>query len=538
MLVHGYLLSQTGSNLYTKYLARELCRAGNDVELLSQDDKVMDLDFVENSFRFTSGNGSVSLMKKQVTKYSGKCTAFQADIGGLLPVFVKDDYEGFKVKTFLELSGNELRGYLNANLTALKWLINNRDIDVMQLNHGVIFPYIASRIAPDIRPPCIIVIHGSGIEFIVKKSAVYRRYALIGLRSATKIIAVSQYVKDLIINIFGRDLAGKIELIPAGVDLSNFTKTNDRKRSMSNFQGAVSNQNLLNCNGFSQEIQGEMLKHVGHGPRITDAVKRIHQSYNDRRADADLAKKLATLSVNDKIILFVGKIMASKGVHLAIAALPLVVASETDVKLVVVGFGEERETLELLIDALSGADNKSIKILSKSIDNKISHRPYLSSFFNRLRVTGKFAAYLNSAVGLRRHIIFTGLLGHGETGYLEQLADIQLVVSLLPEAFGLVVLEGVACGAIPIIANHSGLRDLAEVLENESHLEKGLLRVDLKEEKTIFDLSAKIKRILSMPQTKRDDLSERLSRVPLEKYGWNITAAKFIDLYRESKRAA
>ena len=164
MLVHGYLLTQTGSNLYTQYLAREFCRLGHDVYLLSQDDKIMDYDFVEEYFKFNSSNSTVYRLGIRETKYVGKCIAYQPDIGQLLPVFVMDDYKGFIVKTFLDLDNKEINDYVSANLAAVKWLLSRKDIDIMQLNHGVIFPYIASRIAPGVRPPYMVVIHGSRSE--------------------------------------------------------------------------------------------------------------------------------------------------------------------------------------------------------------------------------------------------------------------------------------------------------------------------------------------------------------------------------------
>ena len=42
------------------------------------------------------------------------------DIGGLLPVFVADRYEGFEVKTFPELTDEELDRYLDANVAAVR----------------------------------------------------------------------------------------------------------------------------------------------------------------------------------------------------------------------------------------------------------------------------------------------------------------------------------------------------------------------------------------------------------------------------------
>ena len=49
-------------------------------------------------------------------RYEGTCTVYRPDIGGLLPVYVYDDYEGFEVRTFDKLDDAELDRYLDANV--------------------------------------------------------------------------------------------------------------------------------------------------------------------------------------------------------------------------------------------------------------------------------------------------------------------------------------------------------------------------------------------------------------------------------------
>ena len=51
---------------------------------------------------------------------AGRLTVYTPDIGGLLPVYVADDYEGFEVKTFAELDDAELDRYLDANVAAVR----------------------------------------------------------------------------------------------------------------------------------------------------------------------------------------------------------------------------------------------------------------------------------------------------------------------------------------------------------------------------------------------------------------------------------
>ena len=83
LLWHGYLLGGTGSNVYTRQLAREWSRAGHDVVVLSQEPhpEVHDL---------------------------GGAEVVRPDVGGLLPVFVLDRYEGYEVKLLQDCTQEEL----------------------------------------------------------------------------------------------------------------------------------------------------------------------------------------------------------------------------------------------------------------------------------------------------------------------------------------------------------------------------------------------------------------------------------------------
>src|SRR6476661_5917617 len=92
LLFHGYLLRGTGSNIYNVNLARALADLGHEVHLLCQDREVR-IEGVE---------------------------IHNPDIHGLLPVYVKDPYEGFEVKAFPELTDEELDRYIDANVTAVR----------------------------------------------------------------------------------------------------------------------------------------------------------------------------------------------------------------------------------------------------------------------------------------------------------------------------------------------------------------------------------------------------------------------------------
>ena len=92
LIFHGYMLRGTGSNIYNANLARALARLGHEVHLLCQDREV-ELEGVQ---------------------------IHNPDIDGLLPVYVKDPYEGFEVKAFPELTEEELDRYIDANVAAVR----------------------------------------------------------------------------------------------------------------------------------------------------------------------------------------------------------------------------------------------------------------------------------------------------------------------------------------------------------------------------------------------------------------------------------
>ena len=74
------------------------------------------------------------------------------------------------------------------------------------------------------------------------------------------------------------------------------------------------------------------------------------------RSTGEAAAALATIEPGDRLVVFVGKLIASKGVELLLAAWPLVLAREPRARLLIVGFGAFRAGLEGLADALARGD--------------------------------------------------------------------------------------------------------------------------------------------------------------------------------------
>src|SRR5204862_4502870 len=91
-----------------------------------------------------------------------------------------------------------------------------------------------------------------------------------------------------------------------------------------------------------------------------------------------------------------------------------------------------------------------------------SQLTYLRTFLESLK--GRHERYFAAARKLRKSLVFTGRLEHGELARLLPAAEALVVPSVLPEAFGMVAAEAAACGAFPIVAGHGGLAEVASLL--------------------------------------------------------------------------
>ena len=55
-----------------------------------------------------------------------RATVYRPDIGGVLPLYVADRYEGFDARPFNELSEAEVERYLDANVAAVREVVAAR----------------------------------------------------------------------------------------------------------------------------------------------------------------------------------------------------------------------------------------------------------------------------------------------------------------------------------------------------------------------------------------------------------------------------
>ena len=468
LIFHGYLLRGTGSNVYNASLAQALAGLGHEVHLLCQDRQAGELDWVES----VGGRGR-----------AGTVTVHRPEIGELLPVYVTDRYEGFEVKAFTDLTEEELDRYLAANVAAVREVVAATGAPGAALaNHLVMGPAILARAglgAAEGGPGFAAKVHGSALEYTVKPNLErFGPYAREGIAAASGVLAGSRHTAEsLWAALDDSELPAKTRLGPPGVDTDIF-KPIPREDAAGRLRDL--SRELAELGGETEGPHPRVAP-VGRGPR--DPNYRVGSSGppSRRRQDSrpsqwgrnpsEAAETIRWFAeAEGPRVVFVGKLIVSKGVDLLLAAWPLVIAANPGARLLVVGFGEYRRALERLWEALTSKD------LTAAREIAAAGRGLEGGPAAPLEMLGTFlteppAGYLEAASRASDSVRLSGRLEHHEVGRLMPACDALVFPSTFPEAFGMVAAEAAAAGALPVSAAHSGLaevsRELAAALDPE-----------------------------------------------------------------------
>ncbi|HEX2234756.1 MAG TPA: glycosyltransferase family 4 protein [Actinomycetota bacterium] len=229
MLWHGYLLAGSGSNIYTANVARAWRARGHHVTLLCQDRAAGARGWVDADGDFAPDNSSWRATDTGAPSAPGRCTVLRPAIGGLLPVYVYDRYEGFEVKRFVELSEDELGRYVEANVDALATAIERLRPHAIVVGHEVMGPYVARVAADRTGSPYVAKLHGSALEYAVRVQDRYLEYARLGLCGAKAVTGGSRYMIEAASEVIPgwRD---KAVVVNPGCDVELFRPARRRER--------------------------------------------------------------------------------------------------------------------------------------------------------------------------------------------------------------------------------------------------------------------------------------------------------------------
>jgi glycosyltransferase involved in cell wall biosynthesis len=402
LLWHGYLLGGTGSNVYTRALAREWSLAGHYVVVFSQDPRAEQYDL-------------------------GGAATVLPDIGGLLPVFVLDRYEGLEARLLPELTREERERFVELNATALR---EHLPADLVFANHVL----LGGPVAAATGVPYAVKAHGSELEYAIRGNEELAAWALGSLAGAEAVFVGSDHIREVLEEVVGH--VEHVYEVPPGVDVDE----------------------------FHPELRDEALASL-----IVEAQRDEHG--DERLPDEGNAERFAEFFASDEpTVLYFGKLLYNKGVHLLLEAL-----RGLDARAVIVGFGDYREELE------AAAPPRTL---------------------------------------------FTGALEHRHLVHLLPLADVAVVPSIFPEAFGMVAAEAAAAGCPPLVARHSGMLEIAEGLEAEYPPEYRDLTSFANGDAQ--DLAAKLRRLLDLEPSDRERLGEAARSAAVERWSWRGVAERLL----------
>jgi len=410
LIWHGYLLGGTGSNVYTRQLAREWSRAGHDVIVFCQEQHPELHDV-------------------------GGARVIRPDVGGLLPVFVLDHYEGYRVRLLQDCSRGELDVWIEANAAAVR---ESLPADFLLCNHVL----LGGAVGRATGAPYAVKAHGSELEYSMRGRPELEAWGKEVLAEATTTFVGSAHIRTVVEEVCGH--VERVHEVPPGVDVEEW-RPQPREDALA-----------------------ALVAEARRDPPNPDNA-------NERLPDERNAERLAEFLDGDApTVVYFGKLLLNKGVHVLLEALAGVGA-----RAVIVGFGDYRRELEAMAPA---------------------------------------------------RVLFTGPLEHRHLAHLLALADVCVVPSIFPEAFGMVAAEAAAAGCPPLVARHSGLAEVADGLEAE--YPRHLRDLASFTSDDVDDLRAKLVRLLELGAADRSAIREAARRAAVERWSWASVADRLLALGR------
>ncbi|HEX5936242.1 MAG TPA: glycosyltransferase [Actinomycetota bacterium] len=496
---HGWLLEGSGSNVATARIVEVWRRAGHDVVLLCQERHPERYAWVDAAGTIDADGPSTPRPNPNASDAPGRCLLLRPVIGSLLPVFVVDAYEGFeRVRSFVDLTDEELATYLRVNEEALRAAAASHRPDAIFVGHAIPGGPIGRRALG--AGAYVAKIHGSDLEYAVRAQDRYQVLAGEGLGGARAIVGASADVlaraSELVAGIEG---LGRV--VAPGVDVAAF-RPRPAEDSLLDVARRLDEDPAV-ARGRPSSIDDEVERALS--ARDAAAIDALMERYDEFAPERDVATRLRAVAARaGPTVGYLGKLIPQKGVEHFLEART---ALRHDPATVVVGPGSGREWLAALSIALRRGDRPAIEWLRT--EGGLPLDP---------------AAVRGPAPDL--DVAFTGLLDHRYAPGVLAALDVQVVPSILTEAFGMVAAEGAAAGALPVVARHSGLAEVAAALEAEVG-RPGLFSFE-PGEGTVGRLARAIDRLLSLPSEERRELRDAVSSFVATHWTWERSAARLL----------
>ncbi len=541
-LVHGYGLTGSGSNQWTRSIAQGMVDNGESIHLICQENRPEQYDFITAAYRY-SPDGTPERLFERTIERPGRCTVHRPDLD-LIPTYVRPKASVTSMVAMLDMKRGDVEEYLRRNEAAVRRILSTNDITAVHVNHVVLMAVVIHRVCSDLDIPFGVLPHGSAIEYVVKHNAEMKSLAEAALADAACIFTLSTEMVERIKIVFDRldRPEEKMVMASAGVDTSEFRviERQDRSASIDLLKRELSGT----PRGRTTEQRVAMTDSLADDMSLEDllAAFRAGGEYAPKLPDADVEERLDNIDwERDDVITFVGKIIGYKGVASIIAALPDIASRRPDARLIIAGRGNLREGMEALVWALGhGCRNLVEAIIAwggalEGEDAKPFDR--VAAYLDRLRTTGHLDAYFERGEKYAHpdRIIFTGYLEHSLLKYLFPCCDVAIFPSIVKEAAPLVVPEAMASGCFPMGTDFAGMGASLDVASQAVPPEIGrLMRLRPEAEHTVIDIVEHVSQALAVVNSHRSALRELAVRT----YDWTSVAASLSEEMRAMRDGA
>jgi glycosyltransferase involved in cell wall biosynthesis len=495
LIWHGWLLEGSGSNVATARVAEVFRDRGHDVLLLCQERHPERFDWIDAHGTIGPDEPPRLAANPGARRASGRCVLLRPEIGPLLPVFVLDPYEGFdEVRRFVDLEHDELGAYLHRNVEAVRAAAAWHRPDVAIVGHAIPGAAIGARALGPSR--YLAKVHGSDLEYAIRLQPRYRDLASEGLLAARAVVGPTADVLDRCARLVpGIQPLGRI--VPPGVDVHAF-RPMPRAEALSDVARRLDEDPDVR-RGRPASLDRAVERALDE--RDLEALDGLAERYDHDVPDPDAAARLRSLvEAPAPIVGFLGKLIPQKGVELLVQALATL---RHDARGLIVGFGSGRDRLAALVLAIERGDAGARAWLRDVAGMPLEPAPPASR--PDLRVT------------------FTGRLDHRYAPGALAAMDVSVVPSVLGEAFGMVAAEAAAAGALPLVARHTGLAEVAAALEADAG-RPGLFSFE-PGEGAVGRIAEGIDRLTSLEPGVRSELRAGVSAFVRSHWTWDRTAA-------------
>ncbi len=411
-MLYGYGLRGSGSAVYTHDLIRPLCHQGHDVQLVFHE---------QNSHEITTrGESSWSNGKAIVARRLQGRGALTYHALSNIEIPVTYPRPELPRTVFLsEMDEAAQEEYIQHCLTYLLSLHVHAPIDHVITHHLALLPEVARRFQQQTHVPFSIIAHGTGLLYGVQQSASLKDIAARYLPKAQCVVTLNASLQTRISAEFPRLQWNPLVMAP-GIDTQAF-------RPMSNRQSSL-------------------LRSTAPG------------IYGIRRPTT-------------RTLVYAGRLIADKGLHGLLAAIPHIIRQAPDTRVLIAGEGANGKTLKRAWDALCTGDCKIfIKLCRRACIARATNSHDANTLFAPLEnfFQSVDAEYIRSARMCRERVSWMGNLDRTAMARLYRQADLCVLPSLVAEAHPLSLCEALACATPVLGSNHSGIQAIFDEIEHST----------------------------------------------------------------------